>query len=69
MLASGSRDETIRIWNVETFACAQILEAKKPYEKMDITGATGLSPTQKDNLLGLGAVNMGNGSVEWKTGH
>jgi WD40 repeat protein/DNA-binding CsgD family transcriptional regulator len=61
-LASGSEDETIKLWDVETDKCLKILEAEKPYEGMNITGATGLTDAQKDTLKALGAVDYENGT-------
>jgi WD40 repeat protein/DNA-binding CsgD family transcriptional regulator len=61
-LASGSEDETIKLWDVKTGECLKILEAEKPYEGMNITGATGLTKPQKDTLKALGAVDYENGT-------
>ncbi len=55
-LASGSQDETIKIWKVETGACLKTLQADRPYERMNITGVTGLSETTLSTLRGLGAI-------------
>lgn len=57
ILASGSRDGTIRIWETTTFECIKILRPNRPYEKMNITKARGLTETQKENLLALGAID------------
>ena len=56
VLASSSNDETIRLWDVNTGACLRILRGDRPYERMNITGATGLTPTQAATLKRLGAV-------------
>ncbi len=56
MLASGSEDETIKLWNIETSVCLKTLKAKRLYEGMNITGATGIADTQKVMLKVLGAV-------------
>jgi WD40 repeat protein len=53
MLASGSEDETIKLWNIETGICIKTLKAKRLYEGMNITGVTGV---QKTTLKALGAV-------------
>ncbi|AGY56767.1 NB-ARC domain-containing protein [Gloeobacter kilaueensis] len=55
-LISGSQDETVRRWNVLTGECVAVLRAERPYEGMDITGATGLSSGQRALLKDLGAV-------------
>ncbi|MDZ7958116.1 MAG: NB-ARC domain-containing protein [Aulosira sp. DedQUE10] len=56
ILASGSQDETIRLWDIATGECLQILRSPRPYEGMNIQGVTGLSATQKATLKILGAV-------------
>lgn len=56
-IASGSQDETIRLWDLETATCLQILKADRPYEGMNITGATGLTEAQIVTLQTLGAVS------------
>ncbi len=56
ILASSSNDETIRLWNVNTGTCLRILRSDRPYERMNIAGATGLTPTQVATLKRLGAV-------------
>jgi WD40 repeat protein len=55
-LATGSTDETIKLWNVETGTCLKTLRTERPYEGMNITGATGLTEAQKAALKALGAV-------------
>ncbi|MBD2112814.1 MULTISPECIES: WD40 repeat domain-containing protein [Cyanophyceae] len=58
MLASCSLDETIRLWNVETGECLAIMRPDRLYEAMNITGITGLSPSEIDILKSLGAVDL-----------
>ncbi len=58
-LVSGSLDETIKFWDVQTGECIRILRADRPYERMNITGATGLTPAQVATLKALGAVAEG----------
>lgn len=55
-LISGSQDETIRIWDDTSGVCLQTLHADRIYERMNITGATGLTPAQRTSLVALGAV-------------
>ena len=55
-LASGSQDQTIRLWDVETGECLKVFRAKRLYEGMNITGATGLTEAQKVTLRAIGAV-------------
>lgn len=56
MLASGSYDGTIKLWNVETGKCIRTMYLPRPYEGMNITGATGLTDAQCETLKALGAV-------------
>ncbi|MHC5721918.1 MAG: WD40 repeat domain-containing protein, partial [Nostoc sp.] len=56
MLASGSKDETIKLWNVETGECLKTLRANRPYEEMNITGVIGLTAATKATLKALGAL-------------
>jgi WD40 repeat protein len=55
-LASGSADGTIKFWEVKTGDCLKTLNAGRPYEQMNITGVTGLTPAQIAVLKELGAV-------------
>nr|WP_256871899.1 hypothetical protein [Nostoc sp. TCL26-01] len=56
MLASGSNDETIKLWDVQTGECLKTLRSDRPYEGMNITGVTGITDAQKATLRSLGAV-------------
>ncbi len=54
-LASSSEDGTIKIWDVDNGKCVQTMRSQKPYEGMQIADVKGLTPTQTDTLLALGA--------------
>jgi WD40 repeat protein len=59
LLASSSDDGTIKLWDVTTPKTARCLKTMRPdrlYERMSITGATGLTEDQKTTLKMLGAV-------------
>jgi WD40 repeat protein len=58
VLASGSQDETIKLWDVKTDECKKTLIADRLYEGMNITGVTGLNVVQKATLKALGAVEF-----------
>ncbi|MEM8806630.1 MAG: NB-ARC domain-containing protein [Cyanobacteria bacterium P01_G01_bin.38] len=55
-LVTGGMDETIKLWNSQTGKCFKTLRARRPYEGMNITGATGITAAQKITLKALGAV-------------
>ena len=56
LLISGSHDETIRFWHVESGQQINLLRVERPYEKMNITHATGLTSAQRATLKALGAI-------------
>ena len=56
MLASSSSDETIKFWSVQTAQCLKTLTSDRPYERMNITGVTGVTEAQKAVLRDLGAI-------------
>lgn len=56
MLMSGSHDGTIKVWNVSTATCVQTLSGDRPYERMDLTGVTGITEAQRATLKALGAI-------------
>ncbi|MEM6353403.1 MAG: NB-ARC domain-containing protein [Cyanobacteria bacterium P01_D01_bin.14] len=55
-LASCYRDGNIRLWDLDTGDCELVLSPPKLYEGLDITGVSGLTPSQRESLLALGAV-------------
>ncbi|MDJ0579603.1 hypothetical protein [Crocosphaera sp.] len=56
ILASSSKDGTIKRWNYFTGECLSTWRSPRPYENMDITGVTGLNSAQKHALKTLGAI-------------
>jgi WD40 repeat protein len=56
MLASGSHDGTVRLWDVQSHECVRELRIDRPYERMNITGIKGITEAQKKMLKDLGAV-------------
>ena len=55
-LASGSFDGTIKLWDKQTGVCLHTLRSDRPYERMNITQAKGLTGAQKATLRSLGAI-------------
>ncbi len=55
-IVSGSQDQTIKLWHTETGECLQTLRAPRPYERMNITGISGLTTAEQETLKLLGAI-------------
>ncbi len=58
LIVSGSRDETVKLWDVKTGECIRTYREPRPYEGLNISEATGLSPAQKAKLISLGAIEQ-----------
>lgn len=54
-LASCGDDGAIRIWDLQNTELQRTLRHDRPYERLNITGITGLSNAQKSTLQALGA--------------
>jgi WD40 repeat protein len=57
LIASGGFDGTVRLWNAATFASLRTLRSDRPFERVDITGLTGVTEAQYMALLTLGAID------------
>jgi WD40 repeat protein len=57
LLASGSTDGTLRVWDVNDGTALRILRSDRRYERMDITGVTGVTRAQYDAMIALGAID------------
>ena len=55
-LITASQDDEIRVWALDTGTCQQTLRPDRPYEGVNIRGATGLSDTEEQMLKSLGAI-------------
>ena len=60
LAASASEDGTVKLWEVNTGACLRTLRAERRYERMDITGLSGVTEAQRAALLELGAIERPN---------
>ncbi|TDB85646.1 NACHT domain-containing protein [Actinomadura sp. KC216] len=56
-VVSASSDGTVRLWDTATGLASGTLVPDRPYERMNLTGALGLSPAQRETLRRLGAVD------------
>jgi WD40 repeat protein len=56
LIASSTLDGTVVLWDRESGATHAALRPDRRYERMDITGLTGVSEVQKTVLKTLGAV-------------
>jgi WD40 repeat protein len=56
LVASGSFDGTVKLWDVPSGACLRTFQSDRPFERMDIFGLTGVTPTHRAALAALGAV-------------
>jgi WD40 repeat protein/transcriptional regulator with XRE-family HTH domain len=55
-LVSGGYDGTLRVWDVNSGACLHTMRSDRRYERVDITGLTGITEAQRGILLALGAI-------------
>jgi len=46
----------VRLWDAGSGACLHALRSDRHYQRMDITGMTGVTQAQRAALLALGAV-------------
>jgi WD40 repeat protein len=57
-LASCGDDGAIMLWDLRSGDHLQTLRRDRPYERMDISGLSGISEAQRAALIGLGAIEL-----------
>jgi WD40 repeat protein len=57
-LASGSLDGTVKIWDTTRYALLATLRPDRRFERLDITGLSGVTAAQRAALLALGALDQ-----------
>ena len=62
LLACGTDEGIIMLWERQTGKCLATLRSDRPYERMNISGVTGLTEAQKTSLKILGAIEGGDGT-------
>ena len=58
LLASGGEEGTVRLWAAKSGAFLRALRPEHCYERLDITGLSGITEAQRERLLALGASNQ-----------
>jgi WD40 repeat protein len=58
LLVSGGSDGTVRLWEASTGALLRTLHGERRYERLDVTGLTGITNAQRTAFLALGAIEQ-----------
>ena len=63
-LVSGSHDGTIKLWDINSRSSTKTFDPPQPYSQMNITGVTGLSKSEKETLIALGAIESNISAID-----
>ena len=66
-VASCSYDGTTRLWDVSTGECLRSFSTERRYERLDITGLTGVTEAERLNLIALGANDRTSRRIDFQT--
>jgi WD40 repeat protein len=55
-IATASQDDEIRVWQLDLGSCQQVLRPDRPYEGVNIRGASGLSEPETTMIRSMGAI-------------
>ena len=58
LVASGGDDGMLRLWDARTGECLNALRGDRHYQRLDITGLTGVTSALRAALLALGAAEQ-----------
>jgi WD40 repeat protein/transcriptional regulator with XRE-family HTH domain len=56
LVASGGDDGMLRLWDSKSGVCVRAVRSDRHYQRLEITGLTGVTEAQRAALLALGAV-------------
>lgn len=59
-VVSGGEDGTLRLWQTSDASEVQTMRPDRCYERVDITGVSGITDAQRQTLFALGAVARDN---------
>jgi WD40 repeat protein len=58
LVASGGLDGTVQLWKASTGSHLRTMQIERRYERLAMTGLTGITDAQRTALLALGAVEQ-----------